>query len=59
MNNQAQNTVNSSTADPKNKSPFSFNLGNPLPALGDYDATKKFTGSITGEIDKKTVTVGQ
>ena len=33
----------------KKKSTFSFNLGNPLPALGDYDATKKFTGQIKGE----------
>ena len=26
-----------------------FILGNPLPALGDYGATKKFMGQIKGE----------
>ena len=53
MNSSNKDSDKKAAAQPadaqKKKSLFSFNLGNPLPALGDYSAAKKFTGQIKGD----------
>lgn len=51
--NETGNKDNAGPSDMQNKKRgHPFILGNPLPALGDYGATKKFMGQIKAEAVK-------